>query len=124
VPGIDDVARSALQLPEVTEGVRYSHRAWAVAGTVFAWERPFSKADLKRFGDTSPPTGPILGLACDDLQDKESVLAQATPGTFTIPHFDNYPAYLVALDEISAADLEVALQDAWAAKAPARLLPS
>jgi hypothetical protein len=38
-------------------------------------------------------------------------------------HFEGYAAYLVALDEIGAADLETAVQDAWAAKAPDRLLP-
>ena len=46
---IDDAARMALDLDEVSEGVRYGHRAWSVDGKVFAWERPYSKADLRRF---------------------------------------------------------------------------
>ncbi len=41
----------------VVEGERYGNRAWSVSGKAFAWERPFSKADIRRFGDASPPDG-------------------------------------------------------------------
>ena len=57
---LDDAARLALALPDVTEAARYGNRAWLVAGKAFAWERPFSKADIKRFGDTAPPAGRVL----------------------------------------------------------------
>lgn len=119
----DDVARTALALPEVEEGERRNGRSWSVGGKTFAWQRPFSKADVKRFGADPVPAGPILAIACEDLGEKEAVLAQGYRGFFDIPHFSGYPAYLVDLAEASEEDLTVALEDAWAGQAPSRLLP-
>src|ERR687887_1733016 len=117
---LDDVADVVAQLPETAEGERHGHRTWSVCGKGFAWERPFSKADLKRFGDETPPDGPILAVRVEDLAEKEAVLAaRAGDGFFTIPHFNGYAAVLVQLDKVSEAVLEEALLDAWLVHSPA-----
>ncbi|MGZ4705460.1 MAG: MmcQ/YjbR family DNA-binding protein [Acidimicrobiales bacterium] len=118
---LDQAAQLALELPEVVEGVRHGHRTWAVGGKVFAWERPFSKADIKRFGTEPPPDGPILAVLVEDLGEKEAVLAADLPGFFTIPHFDGYAAVLIQLKRVRKRDLRDALVDGWLSCAPAPL---
>jgi hypothetical protein len=118
---LEEAAALAAALPEVVEGEDkhgHGHRTWAVDGAVFAWERPFSKADIKRYGSETPPAGPILAVRVADLAEKEAILAAGTPGFFTIQHFNGFKAYLIRLDVVSGADLAEAIRDAWLSQAP------
>ena len=115
---MDRVAALARELPEVTEGDRRGNQTWSVAGKAFAWERPFTKADLRRFGDDPVPEGPILAVRVADLAEKEAVLAANREAFFTISHFDGYAAILIRLRGSTVRTVREALLDGWLACAP------
>jgi hypothetical protein len=118
---LDEAGQIARTLPDVAEGERHGNRAWFVAGQVFAWDRQFSKADVRRYGDETPPDGPILAVRMADLAEKEAVLAAGHRGIFTIPHFDGFAAVLIQLRVVAAGPLREVIEDAWLACAPPEL---
>jgi hypothetical protein len=87
VATFDDVADEAIGLPEAEERERHGNRTWFVDSKAFAGERPFSKADIRRYGTEIPPDGPILAVRLADLEDKDLVLETNGGSFFTIPHF-------------------------------------
>jgi hypothetical protein len=121
---LEDVEAVIATLPEVVEGASYGNRSWSVGKHHFAWIRPFSKADIKRFGDATPPTGTILAVRVDDLGEKEAVLAAGHRGFFTIPHFEGYAAVLIQLDVAGKRSVREAVVDGWLSVAPPALARS
>ena len=120
----EDVAAVARRYPEVVEGERHGRRTWFVNKKAFAWERGFTKADLRRFGEEgiSPPDGPILAVLVADMDDKAAVLDAGIRGIFDMAHFKGYPAVLIEMDKIHKRVLKTALEDAWLAAAPKALV--
>jgi len=116
----DDVDAFVMKLPGVTAGTRWAHRTWMVGDKGFAWQRPFSKADIKRFGDEAPPAGEILAVSVESLDAKDALLAMALPGFFTIPHFNGYAAVLIALRQARAKDVRAAILDGFRTAAASR----
>jgi hypothetical protein len=121
VVSMAQAARIALVLPDAVEGERRGNRSWAVNGKTFAWKRPFSKADIRRFGDRTPPDGPILAVRVADLHEKEAILAELHDGVFTIPHFDGYAALLLDLPSCRRSIVKELLVLAWSTVAPTEI---
>jgi hypothetical protein len=123
---LDTVAAFAAGLPGVAVGARWDNRTWLVGDHGFAWQRPLSKADVKRFGDGALPKGDLLAVITDGLDGKDALLAMDLPGFFTIPHFNGFPAVLIELGRARIADVRAAIADAHriaAARPPKKAKP-
>lgn len=117
----DDVARVCLALPGTTESTTYGARSWKVADKPFLWERPLRRRDLDELGEAAP-AGPVLGARVPDEGAKRA-LVEAEPGVyFTTAHFDGFPAVLARMDALDAVALTELAGEAWACRAPRRLL--
>jgi hypothetical protein len=124
---LEQVASFADGLPGVAIGARWDNRTWLVGDHGFAWQRPLSKADVKRFGDEALPQGELLAVITDGLDGKDALLAMELPGFFTIPHFNGFPAVLIELARARLADVRAAIADAHriaAARPPKKPKPA
>ena len=118
----DDVRRVCLALPEVEEAANgRGQLSWQVHGKGFVGERPLGRKDVAQLGDAAP-TGPVLGASVPDEGAKFALIADDPAVFFTIPHFDGYPAVLARLDELDDETLTELAGEAWACRAPKRLL--
>ncbi len=105
--------RIIASLAGTTEGTRWGNRTWLVNGRAYAWVRPFSKADVKRFGADPVPAGLILAVRVENVELRDVIVASGRVGHFTIPHLARYPAMLLELALVSEQHLCEALEDAY-----------
>jgi len=118
----DDVARVCLALPGTTEATSAGgRRRWLVRGRTFLRERPLHRTDLAELGDAAP-AGPVLVAYVPDEGAKAALLASEPEVYFTTAHFDGWTAVLVGLDRLDETSLRELAADAWAARAPQRLV--
>lgn len=118
----DDVARACLALPGTTEQPSYGGaRSWRVKDKAFVWERPLRKKDLAELGDAAP-TGPVLGAYVPDVGAKAALITEEPDVYLTTSHFDGYPVVLCRLDRLDGQALTELAAEAWACRAPKRLL--
>jgi hypothetical protein len=118
---LDDVARVCLALPGTSEVTSRGSRQWRVRDKLFVWERPLRSRDLDELGDAAP-SGPVLGARVPDEGAKAALIADDPRTFFTTSHFDGYPAVLCRLDVLTEQDLRELAAEAWACRAPRRLL--
>ena len=117
----DDVARVCLALPGTTEVRSRGDRQWKVADKLFVWERPLRRRDLEELGGDAP-AGQVLGARVPDEGAKLALVAEQPDVYFPIRHFDGYPAVLARLEALDETALGELAGEAWACRAPRRLL--
>jgi hypothetical protein len=118
----DDVAAVCVRLPGTAASTsRNGARQWRVGDKLYAWERPLRRADLAELGDAAP-TGPVLAVRVPDEGAKRALVADEPELYFTTAHFTGYPAVLCRLDRLDGEALTELIEEAWACRAPRRLL--
>jgi hypothetical protein len=101
----DDVVSLARALPGVDVGTAYGTPALRVRGRFLARVRE---------------DGETLAIRCD--VDERPFLVEKHVELFVTPHYEDYPMVLVALPAADAELVRELVEDAWAERAPKRLL--
>ena len=117
---MDDLARFAEELPEVTMRPAWGNRMWRVHDRGFVWERPLTRTDREALGD-DVPDGEIAAARVEHELAKQAMIASSPDRFFTVPHFDGFAAVLIRLDAIDTDELREIVIDAWLDRAPKRL---
>jgi len=124
----EDVDRIARSLPEVELGTSWGDRPTYKVPTgdkgkgFLLYRMPHRTAVDPDSGEMYDD---LLVIHTPTLEAKQELVDDERLPFFTIPHFDGFKAVLVRqsrLGEIDADELEEIITDAWAARAPKRLV--
>ena len=122
-----DVDPICAALPGAEKGVSWGDRpTWFAGGNARPRSFLIHRAPQQGVGDpaTGVPYDDLLVVRVPDASAKAALVEGAGPW-FTIAHFDGYDAVLVQqsrLDEIGRDELAEVLAEAWASRAPKRLV--
>ena len=101
----DDVVALARKLPEIEEGTCYGTPALRVRGKFLGRVRE---------------DGETLAIRCDPAE--RPLLVEKHDELFVTPHYENYPMVLVSLPRADPALVRELVEDAWADRAPKRVV--
>lgn len=115
-----DVRRIAMSLPDTEEergrfafSVRDKGKLKSYAWVWLERQEP-KKARV--------PNKKVLAVRVANLNEKDMMIAADPVKFFTEPHYNGYPAVLVRLEAVTAADLRQLLTEAWRCQAPRELV--
>ena len=120
----DDVHEICVSLPEVEFGTSWGDRpTYKVRGRGFVLHRAPHRTAVDPA--TGEPYDDLLVIVTPSAVEKQELVEDERLPFFTIDHFKGYAAVLVQqsrLGEIGRDELEEIITDAWAAKAPKKLV--
>jgi hypothetical protein len=111
-----DVRRISLSLPaaeQVPDRFAFSVRVKGkLKGFAWVW--------MERVVPKKPrvPNRGVLAVRVANLAEKDRLLSAEPAKFFTEPHYKGFPAVLVRLEAVTAADLRRLLTNAWRCQAP------
>ena len=115
-----DVRRIALSLPETVESedrFAFSVRSRdKLKRFVSVW---LERIEPKKARVANPE---VLAVRVADLDEKDIILSIDSEKFFTEPHYNGFPAVLVRLPGVNAAELEELIVHAWRCQAPKALV--
>lgn len=115
-----DVRRIALSLPGTSE----SEDDFGFSVQSGSKQKGFAWSWKERVEPKRPRVArdDVIAVRVIDLADKEALLASHPDALFTEPHYNGFPAVLVALPAIAVEELTELIVDAWRCMAPRALV--
>jgi hypothetical protein len=119
---LSDIGEIALALPEVQEGRSWGNPAYVVRKKSFLHFREPRPDAIDP--DSGERMTDVIMITVPDQADKDALVEGDGPW-FTTSHFKGYNAVLIRqrdLGGVSRAELAEVITDAWAARAPKKLV--